>query len=757
MALLCHFFRVCGCFVVFKVLDTIKRHIDDWRQVYIQVLLISTVTAVICGIAFVNKNVRVEQAKTLRNVEEVEQVAVLLAPIVNSFDLVSVRAIGNSLIANRFIGEVKILGKLDYEMYHSPPAPELETGNYIDVSAPIEYGFVKGKKERVGTLSVRLASANLWVLYWDAFKSASLIFTSICIIGFLTTLLYVKRSIARPLQQLQDAIELTLTLGQPIETETTKRGFIGKFQNQFNRMQGQLLRSQVELHEKSHALETSSNLMQEVLSTVRQSVRLYNPPHFVDLGDSSVAFPFPDSPKETLAEFRAYMRSIAEECQYEMSTTSGPESTSKFIQFDVDVAMPNRGWLNVKSIFLPAGRSALLITDITTAKEIEQSLQYAQKMEVVATLTSGIAHDFNNVLAIITGNLELIKQQADNSMEVSHNASQALNASRRAAAIVTSLLSFSKRKPERIMSVPVAQVLEEVATIAGTSVGAHFHLTTHCTTQAKVTLDIAILESSLINLIVNARDAMPDGGTIRLVARIATREECLMQNIRRDRPYVVISVVDEGTGVPVDLQDKITKSFFTTKAHGSGLGLAMIEGFVENSSGKLHFGRNDSKGMTFSIYLPCSLNSEAALVPAIDITPKVVVKGSGKTILLVEDEDVLLQVMTKMFTMSGFKCIPCACLTDVRTHFRSNEQIPDIVVTDLNLPDGTGRDLLGDDFKDLARIPKILLSGNMETGGMVVDSEGFEEVCLKPIETSTLISLINDILGAKVDGTIHSS
>ncbi len=726
----------------------LQRNVGEWRQIYVQVLLISVVTAAINGAALVQKNIRVEKSERNRDLSEVVNMASLLAPIVDGFDLVSVGVIGDSLTAHTYVVETTILGPGGYVMYRSEPLAQDTQATFPRFQTPITLVGDDGVEENVGSLVVRLMPERMFALYVDAIKSSLLIFLTIAVAGLLTAMVYVKRSIAKPLKQLQDAVEQTLTLGRPVESKTIASGFVGKFQSQFNRMQGQLLRSQLELRNKSADLEANSNLIREVLDSVRQAVRLYNPPGFSDFGNDEINFPFPEAPMATIEEFTAYLASCRDLADCRIEPSHMPVTASRSILFDADLRFESGRTLNVKSVNLSAGLHALLISDITAAKDLELSLQHVQKMEVVAMLTSGIAHDFNNVLSIITGNLELIEHQADNKTEVLLNAEQALNASRRAAAVVTSLLSFSKRKPKRLSSIAIADVLAEVETIARVSIGSNFKLTTHCTVDANLKLDLASLESSLINLIMNARDATTGGGAIRLTARMATSAELKSNQIKPNRPYIAVSVIDEGTGVPEELHDRITESFFTTKAHGSGLGLAMVKGFAEGVGGQLYFRANKSRGMTFSLLLPCSLAADSAVASRSSSEPLATTRKTGLTVLLVEDEVTLLTIMGKIFTVSGYDCISCTGIGEVRDYLARGGALPDIVVSDLNLEDGLGCQLAGEEFPELATLPKILLSGNMETAGAKVDISGFDEVCLKPIESSALLSIVARLTSA---------
>ncbi|WP_185962294.1 hybrid sensor histidine kinase/response regulator [Palleronia caenipelagi] len=721
----------------------ITRHIRDWHQIYMQVLLISVVTAAITGITFFQRNVGVSEAKFDRNLSEINQVAAILAPTVDSFDLKSVRAIGQSLATSSFIHGVTIRGKVDYVMY----GEELYQSDdrFVEYVTPILLAEPDGKHRAVGTLEVRLERVQMVSLYVDAAQSAALVFVITAVIGGLTTLIYAQRAIATPLGKLQGAIEQTLTLGQPVKAEHVGIGFVGNLQRQFNRMQASLLLSQKELRTKTEDLEASSALMREVLRSVRQSVRLFGPSGHMDLGDVEIGFDLPKAPVTSVDAFKVHLDQTSEAGGYDVFPSSHMETTNKALYFDLDLCSPGCVWVNVKSISLAQGWSALLITDITSHKDMELSLQHAQKMEIVATLTSGIAHDFNNVLAIIVGNLELIERQSGNPQEVSNLARQGINAARRATAVVTSLLSFSKRKPERLCSMPVAAILEEVAVIARTALGSNFILTTHCSVAAEVTLDIASMESSIINLIVNARDAMPNGGAIGLEVRQATTEELQASGVPRNRLYVAVSIVDQGVGVASDISDQIMRTFFTTKENGTGLGLSMVKSFAVGAGGRLTYRRNDTVGMTFTMLLPCTLRRESSLVPVAGTVSALPMASSGKAVMIVEDEDVLLVVMSKILGLSGYRCITCGSLDDVSAHFASGGTVPDMVITDLNLPDGTGRDLVGERFDELRSVPKLLLSGNMETSGQIASYDGFDDVRLKPVEAHELVRVVHEL------------
>ncbi|HEY4030307.1 MAG TPA: response regulator [Caulobacteraceae bacterium] len=328
---------------------------------------------------------------------------------------------------------------------------------------------------------------------------------------------------------------------------------------------------------------------------------------------------------------------------------------------------------------------------IEERNRIEASLRQAQKMEAVGHLTGGIAHDFNNLLMAIMGNLDLIKRRlADGRTDVELFADNALVASKRAAALTRRLLAFSRRQPLARQSVDVAGVVEDLRpvlrTTVGSSVDVHF--------EGEEDLwpawcDRHQLENALLNLIINARDAMPNGGLVRLTAGNVTldRREAATFGASGAGDYVRVSVEDQGEGMPPDVLERVFEPFFTTKpvGQGTGLGLSMLYGFVRQSGGAVQIRSVVGEGTEVALLLPRLARPLAD--PQQTIQDDQPARGHGETVLLVEDESLIAGLITEALADHGYECVEARDAREAMAIADSGRHI-DLVVTDIGLPGG---------------------------------------------------------------------
>ena len=285
--------------------------------------------------------------------------------------------------------------------------------------------------------------------------------------------------------------------------------------------------------------------------------------------------------------------------------------------------------------------------DITELRKAQDSLEQtraalfrSQKMEAVGQLTGGIAHDFNNILMVILGNLELLKLRLpegdDHAVEL---IDETLRATRHGQDLTGDLLAFSRRRQLNPQPVGINALVENIVRLLGRTLGATIRITTATSRDAGVALvDPAALEAAILNIALNARDAMPDGGTLTI--RTSKADITQAPRTEDDLPigqYAMVAIQDTGTGMPPEVVARVFEPFFTTKTGGggSGLGLSMVYGFAKQSGGTVTIASEAGRGTTVIIYLPLTRSEpRAAAAPALPIMPPVV----SRTILVVEDE-----------------------------------------------------------------------------------------------------------------------
>src|ERR1700741_210687 len=288
--------------------------------------------------------------------------------------------------------------------------------------------------------------------------------------------------------------------------------------------------------------------------------------------------------------------------------------------------------------------------DITRETDLEQQFHAAQRMESIGQLASGIAHDFNNLLAAVLGNVELLEETVGENEIAKKQLTVVRQAARRATHLTRQLLAFSRRQVLQPQVMNVNDVVTETVTMLGRVLGDNIHLVTQLEKNlARVNADAGQLQQTILNLAVNARDAMPKGGTLTIKTAnvVLTEKYQARHDVVQPGEYVVLSVRDTGTGMSPGVQDRVFEPFYTTKpkGQGTGLGLATVYGIIKQSGGYIWVYSEMGKGKIFKIYLPRTARS-SRLKESIE-SPKVT-RFSAKlagTALLVEDDSIVRELV----------------------------------------------------------------------------------------------------------------
>jgi two-component system cell cycle sensor histidine kinase/response regulator CckA len=300
------------------------------------------------------------------------------------------------------------------------------------------------------------------------------------------------------------------------------------------------------------------------------------------------------------------------------------------------------------------------ITDRKLAEELlrrrDEQLRQSQKMEAVGRLSGGIAHDFNNLLGVIIGYSESIEYRLTPNDPLRKSAEEIRKAGERAASLTLQLLAFSRQQVLQPQILDLNALVTDMGEMLKRLIGMHIELTTNLATElGQVKAEQSQIEQVIVNLVVNARDAMPEGGKLLIETSNLDVNESLASSFPflQPGPYVLLTVTDTGIGMDADTRRHIFEPFFTTKGpgKGTGLGLATVYGVVKQSGGGVIVDSEPGKGSTFKIYLPQT--QESALAPAPDETATKGSMGTG-TILLVEDEEALLSLTAERLTECGY-------------------------------------------------------------------------------------------------------
>jgi PAS domain S-box-containing protein len=279
-------------------------------------------------------------------------------------------------------------------------------------------------------------------------------------------------------------------------------------------------------------------------------------------------------------------------------------------------------------------------------EEMQKQLAESQKFDALGQLTGGIAHDFNNLLMIISGSLHILKKSTADDPKLERAMSAIETATRRGAALTNQLLTFARRQSVNPQAIDFAERISSIREVLDAGVGSAVRLALDIAPDAwPVRADVSELETALLNLVINARDAMPDGGTVTIRARNTELKE---QPLAGD--FVAISIVDTGLGIPSDVLDKIFEPFFTTKpiGKGTGLGLSQVHGFAHQAGGTIKVASELGKGTTFTILLPRGTSQ-----PLPETTGAASFRGSG-TVLLVEDNPDVALVSIGLLEQLGY-------------------------------------------------------------------------------------------------------
>jgi len=360
--------------------------------------------------------------------------------------------------------------------------------------------------------------------------------------------------------------------------------------------------------------------------------------------------------------------------------------------------------------------------DLTEQRQLEEELRQSQKMEALGQLAGGIAHDFNNLLAGILGNLVLVKMELGEAQsdEARESLAHAIKAGERAADLVKQLLGFSRRSRLDLKPCDANLVLSEVRDILSATIDRRIHLELNLEPAPwRVMADVGMLGQVIMNMAVNAKDAMPKGGRLKLISgnRVLSAADLRSHPEIAPGEFVCLSVEDEGGGMSPEVQAKIFEPFFTTKepGKGTGLGLATCFGIVKQLGGWIDFRSALGEGTRFDIYLPRSAAAEsgdsAAVVAGPGSDPGLTPSRSGETILLVDDEALVRRIGRTLLTKLGYHVLEAADGLEALEMCRTHGDEIRLVLLDLTMPNLTGKETFGRIRESHPGLPVLICSG----------------------------------------------
>jgi PAS domain S-box-containing protein len=389
--------------------------------------------------------------------------------------------------------------------------------------------------------------------------------------------------------------------------------------------------------------------------------------------------------------------------------------------------------------------------DITRDLQLEERTRQSQKMEAVGRLAGGIAHDFNNLLTALKGYTHLSLQHMKPDDPLYHDLTQIGGITERATALVRQLLTFSRQEETQPVALNLNSVIGDLLKLLGRVIGEDVELVTHLDPDLmQIQADLGQMEQVLMNLAINARDAMPGGGKLVIETAGVTLDEREARAEFDMEPgdYALLTVSDTGVGMSQAVLEHIFEPFFTTKAEGTGLGLATVFGIVRQHGGRIHAYSEPGQGSTFRIYLPAQRPppdaqlAELARRPAV---PATALKG-GETLLLAEDETAVRELAQRALEGYGYTVLAAANADQATTLFQQHTNMIALLISDVIMPGITGPALYRELAKEAPGLKVLFLSGytgSMVQGRGLVQDAPFLQ---KPFTLSELALKVREVL-----------
>jgi len=413
-------------------------------------------------------------------------------------------------------------------------------------------------------------------------------------------------------------------------------------------------------------------------------------------------------------------------------------------------------WESVKVSCLrsPAGEITnflCLREDVSERKKLEHELRQAQKMESLGTLAGGIAHDFNNLLAIINGYSEFCQQGTQEPAMLQKGLREIHRAAQRASGLVRQILTFSRKTEVRFVPVDLNQLARDLVTLMAETFPRTVTIQLDLQDRLPPLLaDQNQVQQIVLNLCVNARDAMPAGGAIVLSTRVHPGSALRHLGADAARDYACLAVADTGTGMTPEVRQRIFEPFFTTKGgnHGTGLGLAVVYGIVVAHHGCIDVESTPGAGSTFRVYLPLA---ETAAVVAAPSGPTDF-PGGTESLLIVDDEESLRSLLSTALTRKGYRTTTAASGLEAIELISEPTRVIDAVLLDLNMPGATGLDVLKIIRVCRPQLKVIVITGHLSAEARTeFEQAGTRTFVQKPYKLHELGRSLRTLLEAKPD------
>ena len=387
--------------------------------------------------------------------------------------------------------------------------------------------------------------------------------------------------------------------------------------------------------------------------------------------------------------------------------------------------------------------------DITRETEVEHQLNQSQRMELIGQLAGGVAHDFNNILQSMLGFAELAMTEEDPETLRSTYLPEIHRAGLSAAALTRQLLAFSRRQVLERKVLDLNELVERMGKMIRRVIGEDVKLTLELSPRIRpVFVDPGQAEQVILNLVVNARDAMPEGGRLQIATSEidVTEEVCATRSDAQPGRFIRLTVTDTGTGMTADVQRHIFEPFFTTKGlgKGTGLGLATVFGIVKQHGGWINVDSEIGRGTSFEVYFPIHQAGTQTEEPGASPLPP---RGQQERILLVEDEEMVRSMMARLLHQHGYEVLLATDAEEAMRVFREASRPIDVICSDVVLPGRSGFDLVSELTREFGHLRVIMVSGYTDdrTRWAEIREQGWRYL-QKPVSAFQLLTTLRDVL-----------
>jgi PAS domain S-box-containing protein len=551
---------------------------------------------------------------------------------------------------------------------------------------------------------------------------------AILVAGLLAVLL--ARSLANPLTQMSRSVQ-GFARGAPVALPTSASGEIGdlarSFAAAFGEIRDKTAELQREVEERRRVIEVLNNTIGSMVDPVvvadeHGKIVMCNPPA-AKIGTSVGTTPatwsknysmfFADGITPVPFEQRPIVRARKGEVIENVEIVVHDATIDKTMVLAVNGG-PIRG---------SAGQitgAVAIYHDVTALKESERQLRQSQKMEAIGQLTGGIAHDFNNILTVITGTIEILAQEVEDKPDMVAIAKMIDEAATRGAELTQRLLAFARRQPLQPRKTDINTLALEAAKLLRPTLGEQIEIESMLDSDAwTAMIDPGQLTTALINLALNARDAMPNGGKLT----IETGNVYLDDGYARSNPevmpgpYLMVAVSDTGTGIPASLRERVFEPFFTTKeiGKGTGLGLSMVYGFIKQSGGHIKIYSEEGHGTTVKMYLPRAADG---VDPSEGMKIDSSAERGSESILVVEDDDLVRTYVCAQLRSLGYTAIPVADAAQALVEVDRGTKF-DLLFTDVIMPGPMNGRRLADELVKRRPDMKVLFTSGYTENAIV--------------------------------------